>query len=104
MSGKITTSDLLIPIQFIHGFVRAAALCGIPVDDVLASHNIALDQQPSLPLSTTASISKFLINPAPDKTIFLIIQVVNDEMIIGLFTIISLIEPNLRNQNLNETK
>lgn len=89
MSKEESVLDPVLPIQFVQGLARAAALSGISVDEVLDSENIDLENLPGLPISKIAIIVNFLIAQSPFSTFFPILRIINDEAITEMLTISS---------------
>lgn len=81
MSDSYPIHDTVMPIPFAEGMVRAAAMSGIPVDQILHVEGIDLSKLPGLEISKIVKIVNGLIEQASISTIFPIVKVVNDEAI-----------------------
>lgn len=81
MPDSNQTIDTVMPIPFAQGLIRAAAMSGMSVDDVLIAEGIDLNTLDGLPISTIAKIVNYLVEQSPVTTIFPIIRVINDEAI-----------------------
>jgi len=74
-------SNPMMPIEFVHAFIRASALRGIPVDLVLQAEEVDLKNEPGLPLDKLVHLIQSLIDRSTMNTFFPIMQIVNDEAI-----------------------
>jgi len=92
MSSRSYSLDVVLPIQFVKGLVRAAAMSGISVDDILSSENIVLSELSGLPVSKTVLIVKCFIERSPVTTLFPMLQVINDDALTEMLTIFAAAE------------
>ena len=81
MPDSHQVNDTVMPIPFAEGMVRAAAMSGISVDQILLTEGIDLSKLPGLEISKIVKIVNGLLEQAPISTIFPIVRVINDEAI-----------------------
>ena len=85
MSSRLSSLDTVLPIQFVKGLVRAAAMSGV-------SENIVLSELSGLPVSKIVLIVKFFIEKSPVTTVFPMLQVINDDALTEMLTIFATAE------------
>jgi AraC-like DNA-binding protein len=87
---RLEVTDPIMPIEFAHSFIRAAALCGIPIDSAVESTDI--DSLLTIPFSKIVTMSEVLLAEAPFDTCLPIFNVLDNEPISDFISILSTAE------------